>query len=380
MKKIYSLVCALALGAGWASAQVTIGGTNYATLEEAWADAKNGDVIELKQDVTVGETLLQSYYTGEITIKSAAGRTFKISRTSGDIPMFVSYAKGDVINFENVILDGASIESAEPMVKANFRGVVNMKNVNIVNGVNTEATGIINVFGQTGAALNADNLTISDCEATAGVVVDGVATVKNACSFSAYLADNSEVMNVVTDEGLNGGKVTVLFNTEKYGYGDVVVKGTESSVYFASGVTKYALDGAEGNLVLAPVVTIGETPYDSLDEAWAAAVSGDEIVLHGDVVLDGILSAYYKGAFTIKSAEGKVCTITRGSGSTAMFLASGGGDIINLENVVLDGASIETAQTMILANNRGVVNLKNVTVANGVTTGNDGLINANGSR
>ncbi|MDE6066820.1 MAG: hypothetical protein K2G27_08395, partial [Duncaniella sp.] len=300
----------------------------YATFQEAWTAAQGGEELELLDNVTVGKTAIQAYYKGVVTIK---GNNYTITRTDGTNSMFLTSGSSDGINLENVTIDGANIQSTNPMLHVNNRGTIGLTNVKIVNGNYIGTNGIVTSTGY-GSNLNINGLSFSN-SATNNVEVYANCnlTVEGVCTFSAYYTP-STASNSMTDAGLaDGSRITLRFNPSDYTESNVLVKGASNLAYYvcpdADYVFKIQTSDDESNLIVVEkpyAALVGDVKYDTFAQAWAAVKDGETIILH-DNVSAGLTQLFDKKSVTITSAEGEKFTITRTDKIYSLFQISGEG-------------------------------------------------------
>lgn len=140
-----------------------------------------------------------------------------------------------------------------------------------------------------------------------------------------------------------------------------------------------ANDTDEANVVASPVQIEGKSGYSTLADAWAAAVTGDVIVLNENQTISGSRLNTLGRNLTIKAGEAS--TITRGDGFTALLFLTNSGDIdgetvngvLTLEGITVDNADIETGVSFEASGN-GTLNLRNVELVNFNSNNNQGIV------
>ncbi|MDE6684917.1 MAG: hypothetical protein K2J94_07035 [Duncaniella sp.] len=217
MKKFYTLVCTLVLGGTWVSAQeASINGTEYDTFADAWSKAATGQTITLLKDVDFGNSMLTVGNNKKITVASDAGHTYTIKRTNGEASMFGVSTRNAGLTFDNVILDGGSLESESPLVKTSGTNAmtVTFKDSKIVNAKNSGDTGILNLVGDKGI-YNIDGLTIENCEvgSKAELVWNYTSTSTRSIAGANTLSVYVEPGKYIDVEKVTGGNIAIVFDT-----------------------------------------------------------------------------------------------------------------------------------------------------------------------
>ncbi|MDE5839354.1 MAG: hypothetical protein K2H49_00390, partial [Muribaculaceae bacterium] len=351
----------------------------YATLDAAWSAAVTGDVLVLNQDVTLTKRL--GCDNREITLKSSDNAIHRIIRDAGNKGNMLFLANtnaSNVLTLENVIIDGNNVSSTVSILEASNHGVVNLKNVEVVNAVTNKNQGFFCV--KSNGYLHVDGLKMTNSSVTyegRGDVFVGSNTVdiKGDCEFSAYLENNNHMI----DGGVNpGSAVTLLFEASR------VDNMTNPLVTTASSVDNY-ICGLEGNKLIntddnlyvvpadaevpdEPTAVVNETNgkgYSGLDVAWDAAASGDVLVLNEPATVSARLNSNGR-TITIKSGDDAVQTITRDNGYTGLLFlpnnADGSNGEIILDNVIIDGNNV--GATVVESSHHGTVTLRNAVIRN----------------
>ena len=193
---------------------VEVGGVKFATLEEAFAAAKNGDTITLLDNVDMTET-----------IKVTDGKKITLALNGFDVTIKATGAFIRVCNAELTITGNGTIKERNPyfapiIIKGGAEGSENYSVVNIKEGVTLEGwagvmidqtLGTANNYGMVlnveGATLNGVNDT--DGASGSGIYVNGVVedakitltdTTVTGTGTGMYLAGNA-------DTTINGGSV-----------------------------------------------------------------------------------------------------------------------------------------------------------------------------
>ena len=171
--------------------------------------------------------------------------------------------------------------------------------------------------------------------------------------------------------------------------GIVVVIGTSASNYnkFTLTDTDWTLERkSNGDLYMAapvtPTVKIGDATFADLAAAMAAVQDGETITLLADqevssrinvknmsITIDG-------GSYAIKRAT----SYTNGLVFLTQKADEGYTTSLTLNNIVLDGQSVETSAAFLEASNNGTTILNDVTVQNVTTTADAAIINKGGGK
>lgn len=324
MKKLISILMALVLALALLPATVfaadevaQIGTTKYSTLQEAFKNVKKGETIELLKDadgdgivVPSGSSFTVDFkgFTFDITGKTVGSTgtateafqllkdstiTFKNGKiTSAKAKMLIqNYCN---LTLENMVLDGANLAGNQAYTMSNNCGNVVIKDTTIIAKENGVAFDVYGGFGNYGDVV---------------VTVTG----KSVINGTVEVARDSGTQNVNTlkvENGTVNGKLKVDKNDKTT---VSVIAGT-----FASDVSDYvasasSLEQVNGQWVVKKnpgAAKIGDTEYETLAEAIAAAKAGDTVVLQKDVDITDMI--------TIKTA----LTIDLG-GNTASFAGFG---------------------------------------------------------
>lgn len=383
MKKISTTLCMLAFSSMMLNAAVVKNETTsaeYATLQEAWNEAADGDVLILNENAEITSRLNSG--AKHITIKGASNVTIsKADSYNGILILANKDNKGGSITLENLTIDGKGNMGGNNALQANG-GTLNLNNITITNCETSNNQGVISIKG--GSKLNATNLSVTNSNVTfadekRGQVFAGSNDVSfsGTCNFSAY-AEKQLHFNCAN---LTGGKITLIYNKDRE-LTSSIVNGTENTNLFTVEGTDYELTANTGNIyfkekgsdVTYPALNeTTNTGYMSLAAAWDAAANGDVIVLNEDATISGRLGGSGR-QFTLK---GNGHTISRAAGfpnNTLMFLTNVNTGNITLENVVIDGTNTNSTNTTIETSGNSTLNLNNVTFINCSTSNGQGVI------
>lgn len=378
MKKLISILMALVLALAllpttvFAAEEVAqIGTTKYSTLQEAFKNVKKGETIELLKDadgdgivVPSGSSFTVDFkgFTFDITGELVGSKgtetqgfqllkdstiTFKNGKiTSAKAKMLVqNYCN---LTLENMVLDGANLAGNQAYTLSNNCGNVVIKDTTIIAKENGVAFDVYGGFGNYGDV---------------GVTVTG----KSVINGTVEVARDSGTQNKNTlkvENGTVNGNLKVAKNDKTT---VSVIAGT-----FASDVSDYvtsasSLEQVNGQWVVKKnpgAAKIGDTEYETLAEAIAAAKAGDTVVLQKDVTIGG----YQK----IRKA------ITVDLGGNKLTSTDGGFDVY--ADLTVKNGRMETVKWAAWAQNGAkLVIEKDVTIKTTSTDGNKGGITVQGN-
>ena len=379
MKKLISILMALVLALALLPATVfaadevaQIGTTKYSTLQEAFKNVKKGETIELLKDadgdgivVPSGSSFTVDFkgFTFNITGELVGSKgtetqgfqllkdstiTFKNGKiTSAKAKMLVqNYCN---LTLENMVLDGANLAGNQAYTLSNNCGNVVIKDTTIIAKENGVAFDVYGGFGNYGDV---------------GVTVTG----KSVINGTVEVARDSGTQNKNTlkvENGTVNGKLKVDKNDKTT---VSVIAGT-----FASDVSDYvdtsasSLKQVNGQWVVKKnpgAAKIGDTEYETLAEAIAAAKAGDTVVLQKDVTIDD-----YQEIHT---------AITVDLGGNKLSSTGGGFDVY--ADLTVKNGSMETVKWAAWAQNGAkLVIEKDVTIKTTSTDGNKGGITVQGN-
>lgn len=126
-------------------------------------------------------------------------------------------------------------------------------------------------------------------------------------------------------------------------------------------------------------VTIGETGYNTLNEAFAAAQTGDVITVNENTTITSRIGVPASLNVTLTCADGAAIT---GDLTTSFIEVSNAGAVLNLDNVLFKDCKAGHNQGIVCVKSSGTVNINNVNFENcTVTTAGRGeiFIGRNGS-
>lgn len=397
MKKLISILMALVLALALLPATVfaadevakTDDGTTYATLEEAVRAVKEGGTVTLLKSATgAGIGTFRNPKAGQIAAKSFTidfgGFTYTVKDPAvgstgtetqgfhlewsgkGDANHNVTLKNGTIeaakgtknvkmlvqnycnLTLENMVLDGANLAGNQAYTMSNNCGNVVIKDTTIIAKENGVAFDVYGGFGNYGDV---------------GVTVTG----KSVINGTVEVARDSGTQNKNTLK-VENGTVNGNLKVDKNDKTTVsVIAGT-----FASDVSDYVTSASSFEKVNGQWVVkknpgaakIGDTEYETLAEAIAAAKAGDTVVLQKDVTIDA-----YQEIHT---------AITVDLGGNKLTSTDGGFDVY--ADLTVKNGSMETVKWAAWAQNGAkLVIEKDVTIKTTSTDGNKGGITVQGN-
>ena len=227
---------------------VQIGTTQYATLEEALAAAKDGDTIVLLRDTTVSSITVGSLGAIKLTI-DLGGHTI----TSGSTVS--SFKSGTVLTLKNGTITSNTTGGT---LKATYGGVLVLGDgLTVKSGPQANAIVVDN-----GTLKVEDGATV---EVEGGIDVIQTSAATNKVTITGGTFKGNMNIHKDTDISITGGTFTVDVNE-----------------HCAEGYV--AIANADGTWTVSEdaVAKIGDKQYASLADALNAAVAGDTVVLLKD--------------------------------------------------------------------------------------------------
>ena len=379
MKKITGILSALVLALAllpttvWAGGDVAmIGDNGYGTLKAAFDAAENGDTIRLLDNTSGDGIVVKSgsnftvdfggfTYTVDGELVGSTGtetNAFQLLKDStitfknGKITS--SKAKILIQNYSNLTLDGieldgTNLQGSMPYTMSNNCGNVTIKDTIITAADNGVAFDVYGGFGSYG------DVTVT---VTGNSVVNGTVEVDRGTG-------TQNVNTLKVENGTINGELKVDKNDKTT---VSVIAGT-----FASDVSDYvdtsasSLEQVNGQWVVKKnpgAAKIGDTEYETLAEAIAAAKAGDTVVLQKDVTIDA-----YQEIHT---------AITVDLGGNKLTSTGGGFDVY--ADLTVKNGSMETVKWAAwVQNGAKLVIEKDVTIKTTSTEGNKGGITVQGN-
>ena len=364
-------------------------GYGFANLTSAISEAKTGDILLLNENQTIDARVEPG--AKELTIK---GNGNTISRGEGHtaILLLVNNAEG-VLNLENVTIDGISKEVGSVAIEASGNGTVNLKDVTFANCVSTSS--LVEIKG--GGHMSANNVRAASCSVPEG---NGDIFVGTNSSID-MTGDNGVSVKLEGNGHINASELSNTTPVKIYlssvpKENTLVVNGSEDISKFsieAEGCKLIALDG--NIMVEVPVEEDPDDPgkedpaedtkpvynqtskkgFDTLELAFNAAESGDEIIVKEDQTI----SERLEGKNVTIKGENADKTISITSEKDIIYFLAGTPDgPLTIENILIDGGNTEWASTAFEANG-GELILKNVGIRNYKTTNGQGVISVKSS-
>ena len=380
MKKITGILSALVLALAllpttvWAGGDVAmIGDNGYGTLKAAFDAAENGDTIRLLDNTSGDGIVVKSgrnftvdfggfTYTMDGSLVGSTGtetNAFQLLKDStitfknGKITS--SKAKILIQNYSNLTLDGieldgTNLQGSMPYTMSNNCGNVVIKDTTITAAKNGVAFDVYGGFGSYG------DVTVT---VTGNSVVNGTVEVDRGTG-------TQNVNTLKVENGTINGELKVDKNDKTT---VAVIAGT-----FTSDVSDYvdtsasSLEQVNGQWVVKKnpgAAKIGDTEYETLAEAIAAAKAGDTVVLQKDVTIGGYQEI--RKAITVDLGGNKLTstdggfdvyadlTVKNGRMETVTWAAwvQGGADLVIEKDVSIMTTSTEGKRGGIAVQNEG---------------------------
>lgn len=389
MKKIFTLLSAALLGGLFASAQVTIGETNYTTLADAASAAAAGDVIMINEDITINNRVSFDK-VDNVTLKAADGVTV-YCRVKNKLAFLVKKPT----TFENLNLVYNDDTSSQALVECSSgSGKLTVNNCTVTDFSTTSGQGVICAKGSGQVYLNGFAVNTTTVPEGKGEVFIGSngSTLSGNSTASLFIEKN---LKVTANSDFAPDQVVNIYVDAERSEGSTIVEGTENASLFHLVSTIYKLKGSNGNLITAdindvPAATIGAVEYDSFDAAMAAVQEGETIVVNKDLSFTSRVGFDKDFAYTIEGAgEGVTFSSNISNNKSLSFLVhtevtlrninfvwTGGENAqsflecstaagkLTLENCTFSGINTTSGQGAICVKNRGVATLNNVAFAN----------------
>ena len=316
-------------------AAVSIGETEYTTLEAAVTATDADATIMINKDVTVTSAIS---FDKNLTIKPAVADV-KILRSTelGNNALFtmganVTVAIGDAETA--LIIDGQSTEFAGQLISVpEDKGTLNLVNTTIQNVSSTDSKGVIFAKKKSSGtgSVNLKNVTFSNCKATAenagiifsgateSVVLQGANTFSSCVGNNFYLegrilVDNNlttpstpytvyALLSKFTNSGIVNGAVVKYSNTSYYGENHFAIvnpgyeyelNNTTTPTELKLKATPYAVSAATGITGGSVEFSKNGTDYSaSLTDATVGATIYIKVTPTGDNFLSGLPTATY---------------------------------------------------------------------------------------
>lgn len=367
MKKLYSLALGLLATLGL-SAQVTIGETNYETLQAALDAANDGDVITINEDITIDKRVDKN--KKNLTIQGANPDVKVIRKWGWNSIMFLGNAgnadndNDTGITIKNLTIDSNGVDTNTSVVESNA-GKLTLSNVTIIN-VNQTKGYILTQKGGGGGWMVLENVNIVE-----PVKADGVydfftgnpnaLTLKGSGDYVGYLQSTYSLKA----DGYTGHTTAYI---ETYSPGrTVAVGGSVANFSLGNAPEGYSLTENNGNVVLLfeKNVVYNETTgeyYSNPVTAFTTATSGNILTVLEDIDMPDRVGL--KASITIQGATPSVTLRnTNTSGNSNQFaFETNTGITLTLKDVILDVNHY--CKNSNVFNIKGSLSLDNVTIKN----------------
>ena len=384
-------------------------GVSYNTLTEAFNAAVSAGTdaeLEVYDDQTLSSRLTWNKAT-TLTITPKADITIKGHRNGMWFLANVNNGKLNIGGDDYTItLDGQSNTFEYDVTKYENATTIALTNV-VFQNFNLNNVGHLVGSKANEGQIILDRVTFKNCSNPAAAFIDKERVTNDRVVLKGYLNQESCTGTTIyaasetKSSGTTGrikiddanftasAPITINWPGTKAD-GIVVVIGTS-----ASNADKFQLTDSEwtlerkqnGDLVMAkpvePTAQIGTTGYADLAAALAAVQDGETITLLADqevssrinvknmsITIDG------QNQYAIKRAS----SYTNGLLFLTQKPDEGMSTALTLQNIVLDGSSVETTAALIEAGNNGTTILKDAVVKNVVTTQNAVIINKGGGK
>lgn len=306
MKKLYTLLCALFLGASMTMfakpVTNTTTSTDYDDLASAISAVNANDELKLNEDVTVAASITTP--TDKAFTINGNGKKI-ISNVAADKVLI--YVK-NVVTFNNVTFDGNSIESSQYLLEASGSGiVVKLNDVTFTNAKTTHERGLVCAKGSGKFSIN--NVTFD----TTCSIPEGRGFLFNGTKDSEILGNNTcsifvEQRIKVMGELTNTTPIKVTVNNPTVG-----------TLYIMGDSTN---DFAKNAANFIDKFTCGNTGYkfvksSKAGHAYELILAEDESTGISEVAADG------EGVVNVYNMQGVVVRANVSSANAAEGLAPG---------------------------------------------------------
>ena len=392
-------------------------GASYANLNAAFSALGDEDTeLEVYEDQKITSRLnwenghtLTITPKADITLKGGPGMMWFLVKNSNAV---LKIGGAD----HKITFDGESKAmtiSTQGVVQRESNGSFELNNVEFKN-FDLSNTAYLCGAKNAGGTMTLQDVTITDCTSPVGGYIYDLRVANDALILKGYLNidanstgtailkqanlkdSGTEGRIKVDDANFTASKVLTIDWTNLDGK-DVFVEGTSVVVgvtsdaiagRFALTNDEWVLQRKNNDLVMAkpatPTVMIGSTGYADLATALAAAQDGDVLTLLADQELK-VRQNIKDMAITIKG-EGKTIKRAATYNDGLIFLTAaataetGKAASLTLENVVLDGANVESSAAFIEASNKGTTTLKDVTIRNISGSAQAAVVNKGGGK
>ena len=379
-------------------AVATVNGVRYETLQAAVNAAVDGDVIVLLADIVAEKYIdIKTANNGEIA------RDFTLDLNGHNITPAegYNYNTGYPLVYvginQTLTIKGEGTISAEKKVTVGVYGVLHLEGGTIVNAGVTEDDAAIDIYywnndlpsyegivGGTGYITGGNiqgNVWVDepDEDGEATLVISGGTFTFDVTEWleeGLELDENGKVIVHVhkwTDATCEAPKTCVCGKTDGDALGHDYKAVVTAPTFDAKGYTTYTCtrcgDSYVANEVpaLVAVAQIGDQKYQTLKEAFAAAVNGDTVVLLADLVIDSETYTIKDGVSITLDMNGKKLTVTDNKTSNyELFYIYGELTVEGEGTIELTATNNRAwnAMSAIFHNRGGVLNIQNGTYKN----------------
>jgi len=346
-----------------------IGETKYESLQEAINAAQNGDTITLLADVTENVTVGKSItidganfkYTGGISVKGNANSTAVTVKNVNFVGGTANYAI-TTNTIKSITVENCTASNYDYGFLYANRTTTNVvvKNVTVDGG----NYGIHWVYGTTATLENVEMTNV-----TYGLYIQNYAgktiNLKNCSISSIAIWERSGYSGVQTFKFEGNNTVGTLTDSQyaKYVLAEVgATLAAPADANVTTNVADHKVEYVNGTYVVVEknyVAQIGETKYESLQEAINAAQDGDVVTLIKDIniadveiqTLDGKYNTYYlvEGKKITVDLNGKTISgaYTGDSMLVGVFSTDNGGHLTLTGNGTVDVTATKTVYSLI---------------------------------
>lgn len=360
MKKLYTLALGLLTALG-VSAQVSVGDTNYETLQAAIDAAEAGATLTITSDVNLGSRV---DLNKAVTIEAVNDAKIVLTSNLTSARILVNGA----ITFNNVTFDGGNFESDRNIFEVNTAGVV-FNNLKLVNVKQNSGRSL-----QVKAKTQLVNFSYEDCSFTNGgnpvfVGQSNVLTVSGTGDYNVFIEKEFRM----AAEDFTGNIGIELGN---WSARTIVNNGNIDNFSLVNAPEGWFLTQNGTNLDLVKNIITNENTgvsYTSFADAYAEAAPNNVLVLLDDLTLGSRQDI--KTPITIKGLNPEI-KIIRNFTNNILFNPLSGGHL-TLENLIIDSNNKANSKNGLEAGNANIT-LNNVKIINSVTT--ESLIGVKSSR
>ncbi len=336
---------------GITRANIQVGDKYFATMEEAIAAATANQTITLLADINESVTINKSLtidgngknYTGTMTAN--ANLTVTVKNTN-----FVNggFAKTKSTNGIYTIVDCTFDGNGTYAYPLQFKGAntINVENCTVKNYLYSFL-----YVSHSATKVSVKNVTVEDCPNYAVYFASGVATatieglsVKNANNGIIY---NNTANRTFSLKDCTMENVTTAIDHSK-GTSTITVNAEGENDFGGAAISKYVQINGTVDGISNPVAKIGETEYNSLSEAFAAAQDGETVTLIENIDLtdEDVISAegglktiyYIAGKNIIFDMNEKKISVAYNSGNylIGVFCVADGAGLTVTGNGIID--------------------------------------------